>query len=387
MFGKLSHALNRSPSHNKHTHAESNPHGEGITGVYFSNWSIYERNHFPTDIDWQWVNHLYYAFLSIDTNTGSVSFSDTWADVEVPLPSPLDPSKKVHGLVAQLRQIKQLHPQLKIMFSIGGWGYDHTFEAITHDARKLDTFASQCAKLVIEHGFDGVDIDWEYPKTAAQGQLYCRLLETLREKFCEISPSLLITAAVPGSEEYIRHLDVKRMDNSLDYWNVMCYDFTGYSWSQKTGFHSNLFGANGDTDLCADVALKSYGSRGVAANKLMLGMPLYGRKFGGVEVPGIGQSFDKQKFSDEGIIEYAKLPLNHSKEVFDPRKVGAYCYDPTTKTLVTYDNVDSAKVKAVQVSSRGLAGGFYWDSAGDKHGELIRTFSEMLRHSNSTSTH
>lgn len=374
MFHKIKRTVLSKRAHHPNSTPQTSPLHR-ITGVYFSNWSIYERNHFPTDIDYEKVDHVFYAFLLIDKISGSVLFLDTWGDLQVPLNSPN--GGKVHGTVAQLRELKAIHPHLKVSFSIGGWGTDDLFQAVVTDRRKVNAFVDSCVELLLKHGFDGIDIDWEYPKTPAQGHQLLFLLSQLRLALDQLQPGLILSAAVSGVEENICNLNVPEMDQLLDYWNVMCYDFTGSSWSERTGYHSNLFGDNGDSSLCADSMMKAYLKRGATNHKLLLGMPLYGRKFYGVSNPNIGQPFNKNLCKDEGTIEYKKLPIG--RERYDPRKVGAFCYDEKEHMFVTYDSIETVKVKAAYVASNKFGGGFFWDSAGDKDGVLINLYSQILR--------
>lgn len=349
--------------------------------VYFANWYIYERKHFPTDIDFTSVDGIYYAFLLIDTVSGKVDFLDTWGDLEVPLDSPLHPGTKVHGLVEFFVQLKQLYPHLKVSFSIGGWGTLQRFEAVVLKRQTMETFVTSCCDLIRKYGFDGIDIDWEYPQSPQEGNLLKVLLEELRYHLDQTSPNLSLSVAAPAGSDNIRQLDIAQLDMLIDKWNVMCYDYTGYPWSSRVGYHSNLFGHNGDNNLSGESVLQNYLKSGASAHKLILGMPLYGRKFGGVASPQIGTNFNKNALNDEGIIEYKKLPFEGTSEFFDHKKVGAFCYDPKSQTLVTYDNIDSVKVKAQYIKLHGLGGGMFWDSAGDKtktQPSLIQTFHKQL---------
>lgn len=379
---------NRAPSPSEGSSRSPSKYPEPIippnklsTGVYFANWSIYERHHFPTDIDFSIVDHVYYAFLLIDVADGKVDFLNTWADLEVPLPSPIDPSRKVHGLVNQFRELKQLYPQLKVSFSVGGWGTLSEFETVVLKTRLRERFILSCCDMVSKYGFDGIDIDWEYPSTNHQGRLLCSLIEDLRFHLDKMAPNLRLSLAAPAGKDKIDLLDVSRLNKVVNHWNVMCYDFTGYPWSSRIGFHSNLFGHNGDNSLSGDNVIKEYVKQGASTNKLILGMPLYGRKFGGVQNPQIGNGFDKSALSDEGVVDYKLLPLNNCSELFDPKKVGSFCYDLRSRVFVTYDGVNGVKVKAQYIELHGLGGGMFWDSAGDSKESgksLIRAFSTQL---------
>lgn len=363
-----------------------NPHrsNKPLTSVYFANWSIYERKHFPIDIDFNVVDHVYYAFLLIDESTGNVDFLDTWADLEIPLPSPLDPQRKVRGLVQQFQELKKLHKHLTISFSIGGWGTLTSFEKIVLKRSLYENFINSCCNLVEKYGFDGIDIDWEYPQSTHHNKMFCQMLTELNMCLSDLNQKTYLSIAAPAGFDNIDKLQVAEIDEMIDYWNIMCYDFTGFSWSSKIGFHCNLFGNNGDNDLNGDDVIKQYIRRGATAHKLVLGIPLYGRKFEGVETPMIGESFDKSKVKDEGILEYKTIikTFKNEHEHFDYRKVGVSRYDPESKVFITFDNPHSVKVKAQYIKLHGLGGGMFWDTAGDcsqPEKSVIQAFSHQLR--------
>lgn len=332
------------------------------TCVYFTNWAVYDKKHFPSHLPLRYYTHIFYAFITIDPESGNVKFTDKWCDLELPEVS-LIPDETVHGSLQQLYQMKKLNRTLKVIMSVGGWGTSHLFEAIVADEQKLQNFVESSVGFIEEYGFDGVDIDWEYPKNSREGQRFVDLLRSMRKR---LPPRYSLTVAAPAGIDNIKHLDIPEMDQYLSFWNLMCYDFAGQGWSQNTAFHSNLFGNNGDNDMNVADVVQTYLLKGVVSSKLILGCPMYGRIFYGVNSCKIGDLFQKQQSSDSSdIINYNEIgcfPEQH----FDPRKVGAYAYDTKSKRLVTYDNEQSAKIKGNFVKSKALGGGMWWDSSGDR---------------------
>lgn len=351
--------------------------------VYYSNWSVYERKHFAIDIPYDIVTHIFYAFIGIDATCGKLKLTDEWCDLQLPMTSPKDPTKQVTGSLQQIYQMKQLNPNLKLVMSIGGWGTDHLFTSITQDKQKLANFVQSCGDFVTEYGFDGVDIDWEYPHTHSEGKMLVQLLKEVRSKLNSIDKGLSLSIAAPAGSENIQFLNLSEIDKYLSFWNLMLYDFAGNGWSSKTGFHSNLHGNNGDNSLNGDDVIKIYLNAGINSKKLVIGMPLYGRVFSGCHTNGIGQPFTKM--SPEGLpvdsdtVDYCKLPIGQFD--FDTRKVSAWCYDCNRQLFISFDNIDSMKVKAQYVCQNKLGGGMWWDSAGDvkdPNRSLIRTFVNEL---------
>lgn len=331
------------------------------SGVFFANWSVYDKKHFPIDLKTDYLTHIFYAFLSIDEASGKVKFSDEWCDIQLPMVSPRDPTKKVEGNLQQLFQMKQMNRNLKVIMSIGGWGTSHLFQAVMADESRFNNFVNTCLFFIEEYGFDGVDIDWEYPLAHEHG-LVVKLLRELRLKMDRISNRLSLSYCGSALEETINRFDLKDLDKYLSFWNLMCYDFAGQGYSSKTGFHSNLFGKNGDNSINTADVVEKYLSLGIPANKLILGMPLYGKQFHNVQKGEIGQSFANGSEA-ENTFNYNQLPKG--QELFDSTKVSASSYDSATKLFVTYDNEKSAQMKADFTQQMGLGGGMWWDSSGD----------------------
>lgn len=342
------------------------------TCLYYSNWSVYQKKHFLQDIPIHLVTNLFYAFIGIDESTGKVKLTDSWADLELPMPD-----GETRGSINMLAKLKRNNPALKVSMSIGGWGTSHLFRAVMSTKSKMENFISSALELCQKHQFDGIDIDWEYPENATEAHQLTELLKALRHR---LGTSYLITVAAPAARDKINTLEVLEMDKYLSFWNLMCYDFTG-TWSGKTGYHSNLFGHNGDNELNCNDVVQAYLTQGVSSpRKLVLGMPNYGRSFQ-CDSGTIACSFNGCGAGEEGIIPYKSLPIG--KEEVDSRMVSAYCYDKEKKTLVVYDNPQTVRIKAMYIKLNNLGGGMWWESCGDDFQNmekcLLNNFVDQLQ--------
>jgi len=276
----------------------------------------------------------------------------------------------------QLNLLKRKHRHLKLLLSIGGWTYSPNFAAPASTAAGREKVASSAVEILKQLGLDGIDIDWEYPKSPAEGQHYVLLLQAVRSALDAYGASLRtpyhfqLTVASPAGEENLRNMDLPAMDATLDFWNLMAYDFSG-SWSSTSGHQANLSRSRtnpGATPFSIQTAVDYYLAHSVPASKIVLGMPLYGRAFGNTD--GLGKPYSGLDGGtwENGVYDYKKLPLEGAQEHYD--EAGAtYCYDPVKKVLVTYDTVAMARQKAEWIKQRRLGGGMWWESSADGEGE------------------
>ncbi|CAL9735840.1 chitinase 4 [Monosporozyma servazzii] len=364
-----------------------------VAGIYYTNWSPYKpRAHYLPEINTDQVSHIYYAFFLVDPKTGKLKSSDTWSDFE----KPIDHFKsKLTGGIGTLFQMKtnEFHNKqqsFKSILSVGGWSNREAFPVMVKSKAKMDCFIQSCVDTMFEYGFDGIDLDWEFPEDdGVEPMKYYEIIQGLRRQldrlettiFGESSRKFHLSVATPAFEEKLKILPIDKMDKYVDLWNMMTYDYYG-EWSEYTGIHCNLYGnpsdKNKDSGLNGDAAIKYMISKyKIPPRKLVLGMVLYGRSFTHVQASISNKSTLPQcigrKFSgvggatkdEPGMWPYNRLPLPNSQEVYEPQSGAAFCYNPQTKTMVGYDNIKSVQQKAMYIKDFKLAGTFWWESSGN----------------------
>ncbi|KAH8110970.1 glycoside hydrolase family 18 and carbohydrate-binding module family 5 protein [Phellopilus nigrolimitatus] len=367
-----------------------------VQAAYFTNWGIYGANFQPTNISTKPLTHILYAFADIQSD-GTIVLTDTYADEQKHFPGDSwdEPGNNLFGCLKQLYLLKLAHRNLKVLLSIGGWTYsqENHFAFVT-DATARSMFVSSAVQFIKDYGFDGIDLDFEYPANATQGKGFADLLTSLRTAFDQLATQngdtvpYQLTAAVPAGSVNYANLNVAQMDAALSYWNLMAYDYAG-SWLNFTDNQANLYDGQ-RTNVSTDKAVTWYLENGATAGKINMGIPLYGRAF--EDTKGIGQPYNGigPGTIEAGIYSYADLPLSGASVFENLTDVSSYSYDASKEELVSYDTPHIATIKAQYVVSKGMAGQMFWDLSTDKTGtnaSLVATTANVFGTLDQTTNH
>lgn len=319
-----------------------------------------------------------YSFANLNSS-GGVFLSDEYADLQkhYPTDSWNDVGNNVYGCVKQLFLLKKANRNLKTMLSIGGYTYSPTFAgALSTDAGRQQ-FVSTAVTLLKDLGFDGLDIDYEYPANTQQAADFVSTLQLLRQGLDSYASSVslpagtfLISVASPAGPSNYQNMDLAGMDKYLDFWNLMAYDYDG-SFSSLTGHDANYLASSDNpssTPFNTQQALAYYAANGVAASKTNLGIPLYGRSFTGTT--GLGQPFTGVGTGswEAGIYDWKALPLDSSPVNDDETIMASWTYNSSSQELISWDSMNTMKAKANMVVSNGLGGLMYWETSADRTG-------------------
>ncbi|GAW02136.1 glycoside hydrolase family 18 protein [Lentinula edodes] len=323
--------------------------------AYFTNWGIYAANFQPTDIIPSTLTHILYAFADVSPDTGAISLTDLYADEQKHFATDSwdETGNNLYGCLKQMYLLKLANRSLKVLLSIGGWTYSQEghFDFVT-DATLRANFVTQAVSYIENFGFDGIDLDYEYPANTAQGQGFSDLITELRTAFNNLaaqkgdSTPYELTAAVSANASNYQWLNIPQVDAALTYWNLMAYDYAG-SWLSWSDNQANLYDGQ-RTGINTDMAVKGYIAAGATVSKINLGIPIYGRAF--EETSGLGQPYNGigPGTFEAGVYQYKVLPLAGASVFENTTDVTSYSYNPTTEELVSYDTPNIVKMKAHQ---------------------------------------
>src|SRR5687768_12396509 len=361
---------------------------------YLASWGVRSKGTRIAQLPAKDLTHIFYAFGKIG-NDGRVILGDRCADIGVCASgSPVDSG----GNFAELARLKQRYPHLKLLVSIGGWTGSGKFSdaALTDSSRRLftesaiDVFIRQRAGL-----FDGLDIDWEFPvaggmkgnvERPVDKENFTLLLAELRRQLDAQGAidrrhyELAIAASARPSE--IANLEIGRIVPLLDFINVMTYDY--HSGSRRTGFNSPLYAAKGEPmpGLNVDVTMRAFLDAGVPGSKLLVGIPFYGRAYGGVPnvnrglfqpVAGRPENW-RDRDGDWNVLSRTRLRDPKYVRHWESSARVPWLYESTSGTWVSYDDPQSVREKVRYVRERGLGGVVIWELGGDD-GSLMRAIS------------
>jgi chitinase len=285
---------------------------------------------------------------------------------------------------AILNKAKRTNPSLKILVSVGGWTWSGGFSDAALTPRSRERFITSAVRFIERYRLDGLDIDWEYPGQPGAGNTfrpedkhnYTLLLAELRQRFdkeqARLHRRLYTSIATGASSKFLLNTEMDKVQRYVDTVNLMTYDF--YVGGPATGHDAPLFHNPADPkNVSADRSVTEYEQAGVPANKIVLGLPFYGRSWGEVENRNNGL-FQPGKASRGVHFSYPELPnliatgfIRH----WDSVAAAPYLYNPRTRVFVTYEDPQSIAEKCRYVTSHQLRGIMFWEYSNDTTGILL----------------
>ncbi|MEM7249371.1 MAG: glycoside hydrolase family 18 protein [Acidobacteriota bacterium] len=363
---------------------------------YYTSWSIYGRDYQVEDLDAARLTHVNYAFSNIDATTGTCVLGDPWADVDRALDGDCWDPGCLRGNFRRFQLLKEAHPHLKLMISIGGWTWSSAFSQVAATEESRRRFAESCIDLYVRgefggsHGthpgiFDGIDVDWEFPvsggpspgrpeDTANFTLLMTELREQLDALSLETGADYELSIAAGPAPSHRANLDIAGLAAVLDHVDVMAYDYHG-GWEATSNFNAPLQRSTDDPVLdpagfSVAESIDAYLAAGVPPEKLVMGLPLYGRCWSGVPAAGDGlhqpASGTCPGTWEPGNVDYWDVVANHlptATRHFHERARVPWLH--AGDLFISYDDAESFREKAALACERGLAGVMLWELSGD----------------------
>eukprot|EP00484_Ammonia_sp_Unknown_P016993 CAMPEP_0197044190 /NCGR_PEP_ID=MMETSP1384-20130603/20311_1 /TAXON_ID=29189 /ORGANISM="Ammonia sp." /LENGTH=394 /DNA_ID=CAMNT_0042475607 /DNA_START=257 /DNA_END=1441 /DNA_ORIENTATION=+ len=214
---------------------------------------------------------------------------------------------------SEIMQYKQQNSKLKVLISIGGWNFPSNFYSqMVSDKSSRTAFINSAKAFMSEYGFDGIDLDWEYPKSAARtdevkitctqfdqtqdeggsaadGANFVQLVSEMRSA---MGADTIITIASQADISKANDEDIKGLFQYIDMFNLMTYDFTvsDIADSPITAPNEPLYPpakSSGVWNDSVSVTINGYLAAGIPASKMSVGIAYYGHSW---YVPGLGSS-------------------------------------------------------------------------------------------------
>ncbi|WP_340376160.1 glycoside hydrolase family 18 chitinase [Streptomyces sp. SS7] len=370
--------------------------GSKVKLGYFTEWGIYGRNYnvknLVTSGSAAKITHINYAFGNV-TN-GQCAIGDSYADYDKAFTADQSVSgvadtwdQPLRGNFNQLRQLKAKYPNIKVLWSFGGWTWSGGF---AQAAANPTAFAQSCYNLVEDPRwadvFDGIDIDWEYPNAcglscdSSGAAAFKNLMSALRAKFGAHNLVTAATTADGSSGGKIDAADYAGAAAYVDWYNVMTYDFFG-AWAAQgpTAPHSPLTSYSGipTAGFTTADAMAKFKAKGVPASKLLIGIGFYGRGWTGVtqDAPGGTATGTAAGTYEQGIEDYKVLKTSCPAT----GTVAGTAYAHCGSNWWSYDTPATIAGKMTWAKNQGLGGAFFWEFSGDTgNGELVSAISNNL---------
>jgi chitinase len=405
-------------------------------GAYFEEWGVGYAHYNIADLQKNGVadelTHLLYAFGNvIATASPSCAIADPLAayqDSTVPSVSGEAYTAPLYGNFGGIRQLKALHPKLKVLISLGGQAGNMTgFKSAAGTSAGRAALADSCIDLFIKGNiapgvqapglFDGFNIDWEFPE-AKDKRNFTALLKEFRTRLNALTKitgkTYTFTFDSPADPRKYANIELKKAAAQVDFLTIDGYDYAG-TWNKQTNESSSLYDVPADPVISdarsIDATVRAYLKAGVPAAKYTMGFPLYAVGWTGVQsanhglyqiatgaapvllADGSGVCPSQSKTDPSpgcdtlltpGFLTYSTIETltgrNGYTAWYDSARAGATLYNPTTRTFYSYDTPASAKEKTAYIKRNKLGGAYVWAlNDDDANGSLTKAIAEGLR--------
>jgi chitinase len=407
-----------------------------VFGGYFQEFQIGYTGYHIADVQRRGIaddlTHLIYAFANVTpTASPACAIADpfaAWQNTAEPSVTGRPYRAPLYGNFGAIQQLKELHPSLKTLISLGGQaGNVSGFVTGSATPAARAALVSSCIDLFVKGNiapgvrapglFDGFNVDWEFP-TAADKRNFTALLKEFRTQLNALGKrtgkKYILTFDSPSDARRYANIDLRAAAKQVNFLTIDGYDLATSS-EKQTNEASPLFDADEDPiqsqHRSIDDTVRAYRKAGVPASKYTIGMPLYAVGWTGVSRANHGlyqtasapapvltadgtaicpsQSQEAPKPGCDTLLTPGYLTdatikqLIKSKDYavwYDEARVGATLYNPSTGTFYSYDNPTSLATKTAYIRKHKLGGGYVWAvNDDDADATLIKVIAAGLK--------
>lgn len=347
--------------YNVHGHVKSNQY-EKVVACYVASWAAYRPENgafFLENLHPEYCTHLIYAYAGLNESNWTIKSRDPWGDIE-------------RDGIGNYRKMTMLRKQgVKVLLSIGGWNEGSTkYSMMASSADSRKTFIASTVKFLRTYEFDGLDLAWEFPGFRGGAeydkQNFISLVQELRRAFSQYH--FLLTAAISGDKNIIiTGYDILEISKYLDYIYVMAYNYH-VAWNKLVLPHTPL---RSKDHLNVDDTITYLLQQGAPAEKLVLGLAMFGRTFvlttvpktptiNPLGMPSLHIGFRGPYTFDDGFMGFneicEELVVNSQEWTTGWDNYSSTAYAIKRDRVVVYDDRKAIRMKVEYAKRQKLAG-------------------------------
>jgi len=313
-------------------HADQGGDNLVVIGYY----TAWDREHYPAEaVDFSILTHLNHAFAWPNDDAGI----DMWDGYLYP------------------ELIEAAHRNgRRICVSLGGWGQCESFPGIAADPNLRATFVKNVMDFIVRHGYDGVDVDWEFPANPEEKASLNLLMRDIRKAGDKLGRPFILTMAISAGTWSHTQNDYTELSRYVDWYNVMTYDYHG-NWTIHAGHLAPLMGFQESVNTTMKFLMDKMN---VPAKQIVLGLPFYGRLFTASYIGAIGSGGDSIPYRT--IVD--KIDTGWQKK-WDDAAQATYLVNPMKTQILTYDSPKTIIMKCKYAQQKGLRGVMIWAAGSD----------------------
>jgi len=314
---------------------------------YYRSWA--QKVYSADKIDYDNLTHITHAFIW-PRKDGSLNIPNNF-------------------LYPQLIKMAHQH-NVKVLISLGGWGHGQGFRPMTSHPERRKRFIREITDFCVEHGYDGVDLDWEYP-TARDRKNFSALVRELRVALTETDSSLSLSIALPSQDQRMG-FDPKVLRENMDWIGIMTYDYHG-SWSRHSGHQAPLYNSPGDSCGSLSSSIQFWLNQGIKPQQLTAGISFFGRMFTTEGFYQHSSGGDAFSYTDAESLQNAGWTYTWDSVATTP-----YLQNTAKTQILSFDDSTSVVAKCDYILKQNLGGTIIWALGHDYSKEVDQPLLKVV---------